>query len=148
VKIAHLFAAAKFSLTRLTRALRKLGLVLLFAGGAAVIALAVVFPLWFFATRHTRAYTIFAWLMVLSVFLSSVGRSLVRSARLHGGLLPAARDKLLPALTNFLFFLFFICALYGIIFLYASRQLAAAIAATCGYLILVVIVTYFRRRNT
>lgn len=148
MKIAHLLNAGKLSLLKSARALRTLSLALLFAIGTAAIALAVVFPLWYFATRHTRGYTRLALLALLGILLYSGGRALVRSARLRGGFLAVMREKLLPPVITLLIFLFFLCSLYGIIFLYANRQLEAAIAASVIYLALALIVTHFRRRNT
>jgi hypothetical protein len=79
VKIAPLLAAGKYSLLRLTRALRALGLVLLFAAGTAGIALAVVFPLWFFATRHTGATPSSpCWLCSRPCSPAAAGRCFVR----------------------------------------------------------------------
>lgn len=148
MKIAPLLAAGKYSLLRLTRALRALGLVLLFAAGTAGIALAVVFPLWFFATRHTRGYTLFALLALLAALLTGGGRALLRSARQQGGFPAALRRKLVPSLVTLFITLFFICSLYMVILLFAEGRLAAAIAASGIYVLLAVMVTYFRRRNT
>ncbi len=148
MKPAHLLNAGKISLLKSARALRTLSLALLFAIGTAAIALAVVFPLWYFATRHTRGYTLLAMLTLLGILLYSVGRALVRSARLRGSFLAVAREKLLPPVITILIFLFFLCSLYGIIFLYANRRLAAAITASVIYPVLALIVTHFRRRNT
>lgn len=143
-----LLAALKYSTLKLARTLRVLGLSLLFAAATGATALAVVFPLWFFATRHTRGYTCFVLLSILALLLAAGIRALVRSARLQGGIPAALRRTLLPRLIRLAVFLFFTFSLYWIVVLYARGRAAAATAAAVVYLLLAVSITYFRRRNT
>ena len=103
----------------LARTARGLGWALALTAAAALAALLIVYPLWYFSSRSSRGYTVFVLsaLTVLIVFL--IARRLMRRSRSHGGLAELARSRILPALRTAGIVAAVLAGIYGIVLLAA-----------------------------
>jgi hypothetical protein len=61
--------------------LRAVGFLVAMAGGSAALGFAIAWPLWFFATSHRQAYTIFALSLAAAALVFGIVRSLARRRR-------------------------------------------------------------------
>lgn len=118
------------------RLVKNTGTLFIVSAIVCLSGVAITYPLWYLATSHRRAYSIFTLLLCAGGLLLAVVRRTIRIERSFGSPKEYMKQALIPAVGKLLKFVGLLVAFMAIVALFAAELYFISIPGTLVFLLL------------